>query len=224
MSGFQRMIAIPQEEYIHLTALQNVQKPEAEKMSQLVQQYQNQSHIIDPYNKMFLQGSTLEEMKQLKEKIRNNLSLGTPKPYRNRALSLYRSLEPVVKFSERGEIYGDNNKLIQDSRAEDLIQHAVRDRRRHFTPLAWDYFLELLRKHNIPRTILNRDTLEELNVRPKLTAKRRREHSPSSQQLIGKDRKRGQSPSLPSNLIPKHRKRKSIPSSRYKATEFLKDF
>ena len=219
MSGFQRMIAIPQEEYIQLTTLQNVQRPEAEKMAQLTQQFQTQSHISNPYDRMVLQGSTLEEMKQLKEKIRENLSLGTPKPYRNRALSLYRSLEPVVKFSELGELYGDDDKPIQDSRAEDLIQHAVRDRRRHFTPTAWNYFLKLLKKHNIPRTILNRNTLEELEVKPEILTKPK--NLPSLKPL-----KRLIKPfvTLARNLTPKHKRRKSIPSSHYKDTEFLKDF
>ena len=128
------MIAIPQEECIHLTSMQRLSQPEAQKMSQLAQQYEQQAYIRDPYKHLVVQGSTLEEMKDLKEKIRQDLSLGTPKPYRNRALSLFRSVEPVIKFNERGELLRDDGQAIEASRAEDLIQHAVRDRRRPFTP------------------------------------------------------------------------------------------
>ena len=166
MSGFQRMIAIPQEEYIQLKSVQHVKQPESQKMVDLTQLYQQQSQIQDPYEKLMMQGATLDAMKDLKERMRHNLSLGTPKPYRNRALSLYRSIEPHVKFTERGEIYGEDDKPIEHSRAEDLIQHAVRDRRRDFTPVAWDHFVKLLKKHNVPKTVLNRQTIDELENRP----------------------------------------------------------
>ena len=213
MSGFQRMIAIPQEEYIQLKSMQHVNAPEAQKMGELAQVYQQQqTQIKDPHEQLILQGATLDQMKDLKEKLRQDLSLGTPKPYRNRALSLFRSIEPHVKFNERGEIYGDDDKPIEHSRAEDLIQHAVRTHRRHFTPLAWDYFLNLLKKHNVPRSILNRDTLAELDVppprKPKSVAKRLSFSTPYT------------SPPL------KRRKSQRLrtPSSRYPSPDFLKNF
>ena len=163
MSGFQRMIAIPQEEYIHLKSMQGMNQPEAQKMADLSQQYQQQAQIKDPYEKLILQGSTLEEMKDWKVKFRDALSLGLPKLYRNRGLSLFRSIEPHIKFNERGEIYNTSEQLIPDSRLEDLVQHAVRDRRRNLTPKGWDEFRHLLKSHNVPKFMLNRDTLEELN-------------------------------------------------------------
>ena len=206
MSGFQRMIAIPQEEYIQLKSMQHVNQPEAQKISELTQQYQQQEQVKDPYEKMILQGSTLEEMKDWKEKFRQDLSLGIPKPYRNRGLSLFRSLEPHVQFNERGEIYGDDKQPIPHSRVEDLIQHAVRDRRRFFTPIAWDYFSKLLKKHNIPRSLLNRATLEELE-KPPTTKKRPR---PSAIPVADKSI---------SPLLKEKRKRRQ--SSRYPATDFL---
>lgn len=217
MSGFQRMIAIPQEEYIQLKSIQHVKQPEAQKMTELTQLHQQQSQIKDPYEQLILQGATLDDMKELKEKMRQELSLGTPKPYRNRALSLYRSLEPHVKFNERGEIYGENDKPIEHSRAEDLIQHAVRDRRRHFTPIAWDHFVKLLKKHNVPKTILNRPTLEELDAKP--TKRRKSIATP----FVFKGKLRHTSPSSP-----KRKRRRSerlhTPSLRYPPKDFLKKF
>ena len=89
--------------------------------------------------------------------------MGTPKHYRSRALSLYHSIEPNIKFNDRGELMDESNQPIRDSRAEDLIQHAVRQQRRPFTPIAWSTFVNLLKKHNVPRSMLNRETLDELS-------------------------------------------------------------
>ena len=210
------MIAIPQEEYIHLTSMQRLSQPEAQKMSQLAQQYEQQAHIRDPYKHLVVQGSTLEEMKDLKEKIRQDLSLGTPKPYRNRALSLFRSVEPVIKFNERGELLRDDGQAIEASRAEDLIQHAVRDRRRPFTPTGWDEFVSRLKRHNIPRAMLNRATLDELDGRTILKAKRK---------LLPMTPPPAKRPSpLPLSALRTVKKKKRRPSLRYPPTEFLKDF
>ena len=137
MSGFQHMIAIPVEQYNQLTSLQHVGRPaEQQKMMQLTRAYDQQARVADPTDRLMLQGGTLEEMKDLKEKMRQDLSLGTPKPYRNRALTLFRSLESHVLLTERGELLDEFGEPILHSRVEDLIQHAVRDRRRDFVPAA----------------------------------------------------------------------------------------
>ena len=60
-----------------------------------------------------------------------------------------------LKFNERGEILGKDNKAIENSRVEDLIQHAVRDRRRLGTPTGWENFVQTLKAHNVPRSLLN---------------------------------------------------------------------
>ena len=50
MSGFTRMIAIPQEEYLHLSSMQNTQQPLTQKMTQLQQEYQQQPiYSKNPY-------------------------------------------------------------------------------------------------------------------------------------------------------------------------------
>ena len=220
------MIAIPQEEYIQLSTLSQVRQPYTHKMMNLEREYEHPAQKSNPYERMMLQGSVLEEMKSLKERIRNDLSLGTPKPYRNRALSLYRSIEPVIKFNERGELIGDDEKAIQDSRAEDLIQHAVRDHRRPFTPVAWDTFVDLLKKHNVPRSVLSRQTLAEMKTdNMKGATPKTPSAAPPKRLRLMKTPKRLiniKSPkSLPEVKRPKRKRRQSL---RYPATDFLLDY
>lgn len=163
MSQFQRMVAIPQEEYMQLSAVQNVRQPLTQQFYSLENQYNQEAQVQDPYRRLYLQSSTLDEMKQLKEQMRQYISISTPKPYRNRAQALLENISPFVRFNERGEIYDNKeNKIIERSRMEDLIQHAVRDRRRNISPVGWSYFVSLLREHNIPKSILNGSTIEEM--------------------------------------------------------------
>ena len=159
---FQRMMAIPQEEYLQLTAVQQARQPLMRQFQQLENQYQQHSHITDPYRKLVHQAETLDDLKALKEKMRNEVVLATPKPYQSRARSLFQHLEPILKFNERGEIFDEQNQLIPESRIEDLIQYAVRDRRRHFLPTGWGTFIKVLRTHNVPKYVLNRNTLDEM--------------------------------------------------------------
>lgn len=163
MSQFQRMVAIPQEEYLQLSAVQNVRQPLTQQFYNLENQYNQEAQVQDPYRRLYLQSSTLDDMKQLKEQMRQYISISTPKPYRNRAQALLENISPFVRFNERGEIYdSQENKIIERSRMEDLIQHAVRDRRRNISPVGWPYFVSLLREHNIPKSILNSSTIEEM--------------------------------------------------------------
>ena len=180
MSTFQRMIAIPQEEYLALSSLQNVREPFTQQFYQLEKRYKDEEKEKDPYRRMLLQGSTLDEMKQVKEALRNSLVSTTPKPYQNRAKALFQSLENVIKFNDKGEIYTDDGSLVSGSRLEDLIQHAVRDRRRNFSLKGWPEFLSLLRNHNIPKSTLNRYTLDEMEgmSTPKPVMKREASDSP----------------------------------------------
>ena len=170
MTQFQRMVAIPQEEYLQMSAVQNVKQPLTQQFYDLEKQYSGDADASDPYRRLMLQSSTLEQMKALKEKMRYDIGIATPKPYQNRAKVLFNSIEAYLKFNERGEILDKEGNVIPNSRVEDLIQHAVRDRRRNIMPSGWRQFVELLRHHNVPKTVLNRETLNELSESPNRTS------------------------------------------------------
>ena len=162
MSNFQRLVAIPQDEYTALLNVQNVKQPLGHYFNNLSKEYVTEERETDPYRRLLLQSNTLDQMKQVKEQMRNSLSISTPKPYQSRAKALLQTLESVLKFNSKGEIYSDDGNLIDGSRLEDLIQHAVRDRRRNLTPTGWSDFLTILRNHNVPKSLLNRYTLDEM--------------------------------------------------------------
>ena len=171
---FQRMVAVPFEEYTQLSGnsrINQVKQPHDQQFHDLEKEYTKQDNISDPFRRMMLQGETIDEMKTLKEKkMRNMIAANSPKPYRTRANALYQGLEPFLKFNERGEIFDDEGKLVPDSHIEDLIQYAVRDRRRDIIPKGWQSFTSILRKHNVPRYTLNRLTLDEIDGRSSANA------------------------------------------------------
>ena len=184
MSQFQRMIAIPEEEYLQMSIIQNARQPLSQQFYSLESQHNKDSQIRDPYRRLVLQSDTLDDMKELKEKMRNYITVSTPKPYRSRAQALFENISSFLRFTERGEVYDKENNLINNSRVEDLIQHAVRDRRRNISPTGWKTFLSLLREHNVPKSILNRDTINEIEhftdvkvTTPKVTVKKERTSS-----------------------------------------------
>ena len=222
MSSFQRMIAIPQEEYLALSSLQNVREPLAQHFQNLEKRYAVEETERDPYRRLMLQGNTLDQLKQVKSQMRNSLTVSTPKPYQSRAKALFDTLESFIKFNEKGEIYSDDGTLIPGSRLEDLIQHAVRDRRRNLTPTGWSDFLTVLHDHNVPKSILNRNTLDELEGKvtpiPTLTIKPAIKKEPTSP---SKQRKRSKIPTR----IPPPRETKPHPTA-FGPTNlrFLKDF
>jgi hypothetical protein len=158
------MIAIPQEEYLQLSTVQNVRQPLTQQFYNLESQHNEEAKIKDPYKRLVLQSETLNEMKELKEKMRHYLTVSTPKPYRTRAQALLESVSSFLQFNERGEIYDTDNNIIPNTRLEDLIQHSVRDRRRNISPTGWSYFLRRLMENNIPRSILNRGTIDEMEA------------------------------------------------------------
>ena len=162
MASFQRMVVIPQEEYTQLTSVQNARQPLTQQFYKLDNQYRDYDSTEDEYRKLMLQSETLQDMKELKDKMRNYLTVTTPKPYRSRAQALFESMQQFLKYNDRGELLDADNKAIENSRVEDLIQHAVRDRRRLGMPTGWPNFVQMLKTHNIPRSFLNRDTLDEM--------------------------------------------------------------
>lgn len=66
----------------------------------------------------------------------------------------------MKEFRERE--FDEDEDAVAQSHIEDLIQHAVRDQCRNFLPVEWSHFLQTLREHNIPRNMLKRDTLDEM--------------------------------------------------------------
>lgn len=161
---FQRLMAIPQEEYLQLTAVQQARQPITRQFYNLEKRYEDSEKISEPFKRLINQSETLNEMKDLKEKMRQGILVSTPKPYQTRAKTLFQNLEPHIKFNERGEIFDDKGDVIPNSRLEDLIQYAVRDRRRNIVPVAWNKFMLLLKAHNVPKFVLNHDTLKELET------------------------------------------------------------
>ena len=170
MGDYTHMVAIPRHEYTQLTTVHNAQQPLTEQMYKLESNYQSNALIPDPQRSISLQSEAIERMKDLKDQMRHYLTTSTPKPYRTRAEALFQSLEPHLNVNELGEVIKDDGSVIKSSRYEDLIQHAVRDRRRHFSPTGWDHFINLLKKYNVPRSTLNRDTLDELDSPTPATA------------------------------------------------------
>lgn len=162
MSSYSRMVVIPQEEYMQLSAVQQVRQPMTQQFYNAEQDYQKNLHVADPQRTVLLQSETIERLKDLKDQMRSYLTISTPRPYRTRAEALFQSIEPHLNVNEKGEIIKDDNTVIESSRYEDLIQHAVRDRRRSFTPTGWSYFVNLLKRYNVPKSSLNRETLDEL--------------------------------------------------------------
>lgn len=159
---FQRMYAIPEDEYQHLKSLQQTRDPMEKKFIDLSSEYQQQDTINDPTVRVQRQGETLHAMMNIKDDLKDRLIAATPKLYRSRASSLFQFIGNKIGVNDKGELLDVNNKGIEGSNIGDLIQHAVRDRRRNMVPQGWTTFLQMLRDNNVPQMILNYDTLEEM--------------------------------------------------------------
>lgn len=163
---FERMVGIPEDEYHQLKTLQRTSNPIQDKFLSLQDEYRQESFIKDPQTRVMRQGETLNEMLNLKDELRSRLIQVTPRPYRTRAQSLFHHIADKVSVNARGELKDDDDgTTIDGSNIADLIQHAVRDRRRNIVPTGWKKFLTILRKHNTPQMILNYDTLEEMQAK-----------------------------------------------------------
>jgi len=177
MNRFERMVAIPEDEYSQLRNAQLVNNPVQQQFTKLSSQYDRQNFIQDPYTRIHRQGETLDEMMKLKDDLRERLEQATPKPYQSRAKSLYDFMKNKLSFSDKGELMDKDGKVIVDSNISDLIQHAVRDRRRNITPLGWKSFLGNLQQTNAPKMLLSYDTLDELQS-PKTSINKEISRSP----------------------------------------------
>ena len=161
-SRFKRMVAIPEQDYNYLRNLQQTNHPSYGQLSSLTSDSSRQGHIQDPYVRIQRQGETLDALKKVKDDMRQRIIQSTPKPYQSRAENLLKYVEGQVSFNERGEMLDTNEIPIQGSNVTDLIQHAVRDRRRNIQPKGWQFFKDRLQGINVPQSLLNYETLDEM--------------------------------------------------------------
>ena len=158
------MVVVPQEEYVQLASVHKAQQPIVQQFNDLTKENMKLEHIDDPYRRLQLQSSNLEERKILKEKMRRFITMSTPRQYRSRAESLFDFVESKVRFNEKGEIMDDSGHVIEKSHIDDLLQHAVRDMRRKLgEPVGWEFFLNLLRRENVPHNIVGSPTVLALS-------------------------------------------------------------
>ena len=161
---FDRMVAIPEDEYKQMRNMQQLTNPEGVHFQHLSRKHDQQDAIRDPYDRIHLQGETLNQMIELKDTMRQRLLEATPKPYQNRASTLFSFMKDKLQLSPKGEIYNDKGQLIAGSNITDLVQHAVRDRRRAMNPSGWLEFVNYMKQNNVPNMILNYDTLDEMRL------------------------------------------------------------
>ena len=215
------MIVIPQNEYLQLTALQEAKHPLAQQFFKAEQNYEDASNISDPYTRLAVRAENIDQMKALKEDMRNYISLATPKPYRSRAERLLSVLEPHIKWNEKGELIDvKTNRPFERSQLSDLIQHAVRDRRRNISPPGWAYFLQELRAQNVPQMLLNLPTLDELKtvrIRKESPSTARRTKFPAVEH-------KSRSPSKHSAPLRPRSQRKRMRSKRLGGDDFLSEY
>ena len=164
VSRFERMVAIPEMEYTQLKSAIQISKPLENQFVELSKDYKEHSGIDNSYERIHQRGETLNEMINLKDEMRQNLMNTTPRPYQSRADGLLKFLSDKIAFNARGELTDASGNSIEGSNLADLIQHAVRDRRRNINPVGWDYFRDRLQDSNAPRMILNYETLEEMKA------------------------------------------------------------
>lgn len=172
-SRYQRMVAIPEQEYFQSRNMQQVTHPLESEMSSLMSDYNKQDTIQDPYRKVHLQAETLDQMIKLKDELRQNMKSITPRAYLSRAEGLMNFVFDKLQFNERGELTDIKGDAIKNTNIFDLIQHAVRDRRRNLTPNGWQYFLNKLQDINAPRMLLNYETLDEMTSGSNPNAKKK---------------------------------------------------
>ena len=164
LSRFQRMVGIAEDEYMHLKSLQQITNPLQSRFLSFAKEYDQQGMIHDPYVRVQRQGETLNQMINIKDDLRKRAIQVTPRPYQGRVQNLFDFVADKIGVNAKGEMYDSHGAIIEGSNITDLVQHAVRDRRRNIVPTGWNEFLNVLRNNNAPRMILNYDTLGEMQA------------------------------------------------------------
>lgn len=168
MTNFSKMVAIPIEEYEQLKSSQISSDPLDQRMKQYESEYRQHENIPLPDIQQKQQSKTLHHMLTLAEQIKDRALASTPSTYRRRAQNLFDFINPFIKWNEKGEIMNAFGSPISGSHIEDLVQYAVRDKRRsNINPVGWEFFLQELKEHNVPKMSLGADTIVELDrLRP----------------------------------------------------------
>ena len=91
-----------------------------------------------------------------------------PATFRVRAQRLYKTLErhrpSDIDWKESGAVtFGRHGIPLEGTNLVDLIYHATAVKRRNFVPFGWTNFLEVLRRINVPLTLLGKDTQAEIH-------------------------------------------------------------
>lgn len=184
---FERMVGITEDEYRHLKSLQQTNDPLQNKFLSLSNDYKRQEFINNPYVRVQRQGETLGQLIKVKDSVRQRVVDASPKPYKARTQSLFHFIADKVNVNAKGELYDKDGAIVEGSNIADLIQHAVRDRRRNMTPAGWSSFLNILRDNNAPRMILNYDTLDEMQLQLKSSPAIKRRTFPSRIPVLKKE-------------------------------------
>ena len=79
MSSYSKMVVLPQEEYLQLNSIRNIQQPLAHKLQDLTNTDDNIEKIQDPYRRLQLHASNLEERRTIRDKMRKFITLSRPR-------------------------------------------------------------------------------------------------------------------------------------------------
>lgn len=147
-----------------LRSSRHIADPLQKHFATLSSEYEKQDKIPEPHERVLRQAETLDAMIKTKDQLRQKVAAATPKPYQHRATTLFNFMKDRIRVNLKGEVYKDDGEAIEGSNIVDLVQHAVRDRRRQITPVGWDLFKDYLKDENAPKSLMNYDTLEELGA------------------------------------------------------------
>lgn len=154
MKNYRKMIMVTQEEY------EKCKNPIDQKLSAHVNLPDDQRKLLDSI--------TLNEVREKKtdvtSSVPSNVIEAFPRHVQSRARALIGYLRDLrkVEWNDAGEIRIKGSNFIAGSNIVDLVQHAVRDKRRRMaTPRGWYEFKNMLIGSNVPMSVLGQAMLQE---------------------------------------------------------------
>lgn len=132
----------------------------AQEYNQILQKYLTYKEQVSPPKNLL---SVVEDSSPTLEKKDEDFILKTiPQKFKSKAQLLFDRLNQIPDFSwnERGElIYKD--ETMQNSNITDLVNDVMRSRK-HFQPVGWRKFSEILKSNNIPHDLVgNKKYIQE---------------------------------------------------------------